>query len=294
MLSETDDAAMLIHGKAVLEAEFAGQDFAASAVGAGTFGKVCLATDRSGVKVALKFCREWCGSSTPSDQLVVMQEARRVFSARGPHVVKLLGVFRRLNAPPVLMFIAADNVLSVFLSTRGSLSDHTSRNLSSQLACGMRHLHAQAIVHWDLKPANLLLRYEDTHPTWRLRIADFGSSREVPPASCQTQSVLPSLAKGGLQRLAFPLTPRTGTITHRAPETFPEDAQYGCPADAWSCGSIIYQFITGYPPSRQHRDDDVLKDLVVVLGPCRPQDAREWGLRGLPGVVTANAGSSVP
>ena len=100
MLSESDDAAMLIHGKGELEAEFAGQDFAASAVGAGTFGKVCLATDCSGVKVALKFCREWCGSSTPSDQLVVMQEARRVFSARGPHVVKLLGVFRRLNAPP--------------------------------------------------------------------------------------------------------------------------------------------------------------------------------------------------
>ena len=94
MLSESDDAAMLIHGKGELEAEFAGQDFAASAVGAGTFGKVCLATDRSGVKVALKFCREWCGSSTPSDQLVVMQDARRVFSAGGPHVVKLLGNFR--------------------------------------------------------------------------------------------------------------------------------------------------------------------------------------------------------
>ena len=122
----------------------------------------------------------------------------------------------------------------------------------------MLHLHAQAIVHRDLKPANLLLRYEDTHPTWRLRIADFGSSREVPPAACRTQSVLPSLAKGGLQRLAFPLTPRTGTITHRAPETFLADAQYGCPADAWSCGSIIYQFINGYRPSRQHREADVL------------------------------------
>ena len=82
MLSESDDA-------------FYGQDFGASVVGAGTFGKVCLAIDHSGVKVALKFSRKWCGSSTPSDQLAVMQEARRVFSARGPHVVKLLGVFRR-------------------------------------------------------------------------------------------------------------------------------------------------------------------------------------------------------
>ena len=108
MLSESNDAAMPIHGRGELEAAFSGQDFGASVVGAGTFGKVCLAIDRSGVKVALKFCREWCGRSAPGDQLVVMQEARRVFSARGPHVVKLLGVFRRLNAPPVLMFIAAD------------------------------------------------------------------------------------------------------------------------------------------------------------------------------------------
>ena len=100
MLSESDDAAMPIHGRGELEAAFSGQDCAASVVGAGTFGKVCLAIDHSGVKVALKFSREWCGSSTPSDQLAVMQEARRVFSARGPHVVKLLGVFRRLNAPP--------------------------------------------------------------------------------------------------------------------------------------------------------------------------------------------------
>ena len=99
-------------------------DFGASVVGAGTFGKVCLAIDRSGVKVALKFCREWCGSSAPGDRWAVMQDARRVFSARGPHVVELLGVFRHLNAPPVLMFIAADNVLSyLFVNPGCALSD---------------------------------------------------------------------------------------------------------------------------------------------------------------------------
>ena len=159
---------------------------------------------------------------------------------------------------------------------------------SSQLTCGVRHLHGKFIMRRDLKPANVLLRFEDTCTMWRLMIADFGSSREVSLAA-RASNILQSMTQGGLQRMAFPLTPRTGTISHRAPEVFRPDAEYGCPADVWSCGSMIYQFIAGYPPSLNYREEDVLTDLVDVLGPCSPSDAVKWRL---PAAVTAIVGRS--
>ena len=240
------------------------------------------------MKVALKFARDWCGGSDVYHSSVVMHEARLLWQARGAHVVPLLQVFRRRDAPPVLMCPAADTDLADFLAKRGALQERTSRDLSSQLTCGVRHLHSKFIMHRDLKPANVLLRFEDTCPMWRLMIADFGSSREVSPAA-RASNILQSMTQGGLQRMAFPLTPRTGTITHRAPEVFRPDAEYGCPADVWSCGSMIYQFITGYPPSLNHREEDVLTDLVDVLGPCSPSDAVKWRL---PAAVTAIVGRS--
>ena len=101
-----------------------------------------------------------------------MEEARLLFKSAGRHVVPLLGIYRQAKEAPVLSFPVSDTVLSRFLVNRGPLCEHVSQTLASQLACGVKHIHALGVLHRDLKPSHILLRYEDAAPHWRLFLAD--------------------------------------------------------------------------------------------------------------------------
>ena len=267
--------------------------------GFGTYGKVVIAaplegSDEPRQAVALKFPRSWRRETLGFDRLEVMKEADLLWKARGKHVVPLLHVFEQADSSPVLAFPAADTVLSTFLASRGSLSPFVSKSLGSQLACGVHHIHARGIIHRDLKPSNMLLRLEEQAPRWRLFLADFGSARQVPPATVQAAAAgferefdVRMFDKGGLQRLTWPLTLRKGTFAYLAPEAFA--ARYGCAADVWSVGAVSFNFVVGRPlvAHRHEEEKDVLRELIAAVGPC-PENmlSQVPGLKALPQVLT--------
>jgi len=93
------------------------------------------------------------------------------------------------------------------------------KNLFTQVMTGVGHIHQARIVHRDLKPDNIMINHEGSH--YQAVITDFGLSKEL-----NTQFN----------------TRGAGTLHYMAPEVFVRTtrpyAQYGFPADIFSCGAI--------------------------------------------------------
>ncbi|ODN84358.1 hypothetical protein L202_00325 [Cryptococcus amylolentus CBS 6039] len=92
---------------------------------------------------------------------------------------------------------------------------------------GLEWVHANGVVHGDIKPGNILLT-ADLH----IRISDFGSSLLIHPAHPPTDGV-------GL-----------GTLPFSSPELVDKSATFSFPVDIWALGATLYQCITGREPYR--------------------------------------------
>ncbi len=104
---------------------------------------------------------------------------------------------------------------------RGPLSPLRTATLGRTLAGALTYVHAQGIVHRDVKPANVLLG-----PGRRVRLADFGIAR-----------------LSGTSTLTVTGT-TLGTAGYMAPEQL-EDHHVGPAADVWSLGVILLECLTG-------------------------------------------------
>lgn len=85
-------------------------------------------------------------------------------------------------------------------------------------------MHANWILHRDLKPNNLFLS-----PQGKVKIGDFGLARQF--ASSPKR----------------PMTHQVATRWYRAPELFYGCTQYGVGVDIWAVGCIIAEFLLRVP-----------------------------------------------
>jgi serine/threonine-protein kinase len=95
--------------------------------------------------------------------------------------------------------------------------------LMSEILAALGHAHAQGVIHRDIKPANLIVLDDG-----RVKIADFGIARVEKSELTQAGAVI-------------------GTPSYMSPEQFlgqPVDGR----SDLFSCGVVLYQFLTGEKP----------------------------------------------
>ncbi|KAJ7653817.1 kinase-like domain-containing protein [Mycena olivaceomarginata] len=115
------------------------------------------------------------------------------------------------------------------------------------VALGLEHLHANGIVHGDLKGDNIFVT-----PSHRACIADFGLA-----------SIVTSLSS--LQFTSKPT--QGGTVRYQAPEVHKGGHQDQC-SDIYSFACLAYEMLTGSYPFQE-----LLMDMAValaVIGGCRP------------------------
>jgi serine/threonine-protein kinase len=95
--------------------------------------------------------------------------------------------------------------------------------IMGEMLGALAHAHANGVVHRDMKPANLIVLADGT-----VKVADFGIARVEKSELTQAGTVM-------------------GTPSYMSPEQFMGQTVDGR-SDIFSCGVILYQFLTGEKP----------------------------------------------
>ena len=112
------------------------------------------------------------------------------------------------------------------------LSEEHARVIVAQIAHGLKEIHANGIVHRDLKHLNIFI--SDQSETPKIKIGDFGLACQLGEDEC-------------IKKMA-------GTIGFMAPEVV-QDQPSDFKSDVWSLGVILYALIgSGVPFSGRDRD----------------------------------------
>ncbi|MBI3466765.1 MAG: serine/threonine protein kinase [Planctomycetes bacterium] len=149
-------------------------------LGAGAFGTVWLATQKStGKVVAIKFYEHRGGL----DWALLNREVEKLALLYTDHdVVQLIDVGWDASPPYYVMEYLERGSLEQLLS-RGPLPVSEAVRIVREVAQALVHAHGRGILHCDLKPANVLLDND-----WKVRLADFGQSRlsyeQLPALGC--------------------------------------------------------------------------------------------------------------
>jgi serine/threonine protein kinase len=134
--------------------------------------------------------------------------------------------------------------VSFNIENDGALSEANARFYFQQLISAVSFCGKQHIAHRDLKLENMLLTEDE-----KLKIADFGLS---------------GLFNFDSNQISM-LHTTCGTINYLAPEVFSNLGYDGHLADTWSCGVILYVFLTGKLPF----EDDYISKLIEKIVSAR-------------------------
>jgi len=131
------------------------------------------------------------------------------------------------SAAPALAYIAMEFVkgreLRDFFEANERFKLAEVARLMGEVLDALGHAHSKGVVHRDIKPANLIV-LEDG----RVKIADFGIARVEKSELTQMGTVM-------------------GTPSYMSPEQFMGQTVDGR-SDLFSCGVVLYQFLTGEKP----------------------------------------------
>src|SRR6185312_6566628 len=175
-------------------------------LGEGAIGVVYRAAADDGSVAALKILR----TELSRDE---------VYRRRFAREARVASVVRHRHLVPILDLGEARgyNYLAVEYVDGGSLKVDASIELAAQVASAIDALHAQGIVHRDVKPSNVML---DVHG--RAAVTDFG------------------LAKGRAYTVLTIPGQVMGTLDYIAPELI-RGEESGPPADVYALGCMVYE-----------------------------------------------------
>jgi len=228
-------------------------------LGVGVFSVVWPCADKENKLVALKVVRHQDHfrkhSQKEVDILKRAAELQEQDPASAAHIAVLRDTFVHKVSSPTgdLEYLCmAFEKLESNLRKVGKQPLDKVLQFSKQIMCSLRYLHEHVgIVHCDVKPDNLLLRWDGL----AVKLCDFGTAR--PSAELQTIDELQPLF-------------------YRAPEVF-LGVTRGRKIDVWSAALTIYELIVGRILFRAcHTPREVLELTMQLRGPV-PEEMRKNG-----------------
>lgn len=221
-------------------------------LGSGTFGITYLATILSGagaldgkVHVCIKefFMHDVNGregsavTASTKDGLwndyrqKFEREARRLAAVKHHGVVQVLEAFNQNNTSYYSMEYLGGGSLDGYIAKKGHLTEPEALRLFKHVTDAMSYLHAQRMLHLDLKPGNIMMKDDGT-----TAIIDFGLAKQFdsngnPESSSTIGAGTPGYAPieqahyNGENRTAFPAT-----------------------MDVYALGATLFKMLTGQRP----------------------------------------------
>lgn len=224
-------------------------------LGRGGFSEVWRAYDLKQLReVAVKIHQldsRWSDAKKENYTKHVSREYEIHVKVRHPRIVSLYDVFE-IDSDSFATVLECckgyknDNDLDVLLKRRKLLPESEARVILLQILSGMKYLSSpsedgsrQGIIHYDLKPANIL--FDEFGYS---KITDFGLSKIVDVSDDPTGG-------GGGDTDSMELTSQgAGTYWYLPPECFVthQSVRISNKVDVWSLGVIFYQMLFGKRP----------------------------------------------
>ncbi|HMJ13470.1 MAG TPA: FHA domain-containing serine/threonine-protein kinase [Polyangiaceae bacterium] len=219
-------------------------------LGKGGMGEVFLAYDRSTQQpVALKVVRE--ESRMPGDDEALRQELLLARSVSHPNVCRVHDLAPSPWGPILVMEHIAGQTLHTHIRRRKAQGGYTSdefRKIASESSAGLAAIHAQGLVHGDLKPGNVMVTND------RAIILDFGFAQERARLSARRPGAPPD---GGTPNYMAPERLRSGGASA-------EDDMYALGLTLWEMWTCRVPE-PGYRPRSKPMRSQIMFDVPAGL-----------------------------
>jgi serine/threonine protein kinase len=200
-------------------------------LGVGAFGRVYMALDvDTGGLLAVK---QVTLAGNPQDRkfLDQMRALETEITLLTPlchdNIVRCFGCERVGEELNIFLELVPGGSITSLLQKFGPFPEAMCSVYTRQLLSGLEYLHANRIIHRDIKGANILVDNNGV-----VKLADFGASKQL-----QTVTIT---GGGGEMSLK-------GTPYWMAPEVIKQTG-HGRQADIWSVGCTVIEMLTGKPP----------------------------------------------
>jgi serine/threonine protein kinase len=212
-------------------------------LGAGGMGTVYRAIDEaSDEAVAIKIVRV----DDAYDERRFEREAAALGRVSHPAVVRYLDHGRERGVHYLVMEWIGGHTLAEHLGDVG-LTPAESVAVAARVASGLAAIHAQGLVHRDIKPDNLVVGGGVVE---RMTILDFGVAR-------------PTLTRDVITRTGRAV----GTPGYMSPEQTRGERALDARSDVFSLGCVLYECLTGRPPFPGEHATAVCTKVLLVDPP---------------------------
>jgi eukaryotic-like serine/threonine-protein kinase len=157
------------------------------------------------------------------------REAQTAGKLSHPNIVSIYDADIQNDFCYLTMEYIDGTTLKTFCPPERSLNVDKIVNVISNTCRGLDYAHNQGVVHWDVKPENIML-----NSAGGVKITDF------------------SIAKMRSEALKEMVSDRgydvSGSITYMSPQHFSGQGKADSRCDVFSLGSVLYELLTGTPP----------------------------------------------
>ncbi|MDP9033318.1 MAG: protein kinase [Myxococcota bacterium] len=199
-------------------------------LGKGGMGEVFLAYDRTTQQsIAIKIVRE--EAKMPGDDEALRQELILARSVSHPNVCRVHDLAPSAYGPILVMEYITGQTLHTHIRRKKAGGGYTAdefRRVAHDVASGVAAIHAQGLVHGDLKPGNVMVTANAEGAFGKAMVLDFGFAKERARASGRRPGAPPD---GGTPNYMSPERIRSGGAS-------PEDDVYALGLtllEMWTC-----------------------------------------------------------
>lgn len=160
-----------------------------------------------------------------------------------PHIIKMHECFEEKACLYIVLELCRGGELYERIANKaksskngGGLDEQVTRTIFRQMLHAVSYLHANQVVHRDIKSENFLLLGEAGTPDAdTIKLCDFGTAAVLTPQRTRCME-------------------RIGTLSYTAPEIYASQGANTC-ADNWSLGVVMYVILVGASPFRTHGNE---------------------------------------
>jgi len=184
-----------------------------------------------------------------------------------PHVLKVLEASRKRQCLYYVTEYIDGQTLRQWMHDNPQASLNKARDITEQIARGLRAFHRLEMIHQDLKPENIII---DSNGT--VKIIDFGSTKIA-----------------GIEEITTPLDSDNllGTINYTAPE-YHLGEQITNRADIFSLAAIVYEMLTSASPFTRELTARNLRKVIYIPTKEHTPEVPAWMDKALEKALSIN------